>query len=232
MSNSGAGVPGRPYQQSTSHYNLSEDLPSHSQHSVPQYHRASAGAGSNLSSSNVPTSLQPGSHNRPHMLSTNTAPGQLPTMPQLSLQVQQTPQSMRSGSMNHSHSYSRSSPGGMAQPRYKSLTTTPDASKLPSPLPTFASQTPQGPTFSPLGLDDIRPKPEPGLSDDLQSPTIKSETEDQQHLSNSHYMAHWPIYAIDWCKWPPRQSNASAGKIALGSYMEDGHNYVGELGCA
>jgi WD repeat-containing protein 68 len=40
-------------------------------------------------------------------------------------------------------------------------------------------------------------------------------------------MAPWALYAFDWCKWAP-QGN-SAGKLAIGSYLEDGHNYVSVL---
>jgi len=33
------------------------------------------------------------------------------------------------------------------------------------------------------------------------------------------------MFAVDWCKWPPK-TNTSAGKIAIGSYLEDNHNYI------
>ncbi|KAG7115846.1 hypothetical protein HYQ44_020260 [Verticillium longisporum] len=39
----------------------------------------------------------------------------------------------------------------------------------------------------------------------------------------SNYLAPWALYAFDWCKWTP-QGN-SAGKLAVGSYLEDGHNF-------
>ena len=46
--------------------------------------------------------------------------------------------------------------------------------------------------------------------------------------TNSSYAAPFAVYAFDWCKWPVQQSGSgeSAGKMALGSYVEDGHNYV------
>ncbi|KAJ5225278.1 hypothetical protein N7468_006503 [Penicillium chermesinum] len=45
--------------------------------------------------------------------------------------------------------------------------------------------------------------------------------------SNSNYIAPWPIYAVDWCKWPiPGSSSSFGGKLALGSYLEDSHNYI------
>jgi WD repeat-containing protein 68 len=43
--------------------------------------------------------------------------------------------------------------------------------------------------------------------------------------TNSNYLAPWAIYAFDWCKWPAQ--NHDAGKVAVGSYLEDGHNFVG-----
>ena len=43
--------------------------------------------------------------------------------------------------------------------------------------------------------------------------------------SNSNYLAPWPVFAFDWCKWGVPGGN-SAGKIALGSYLEDTHNFV------
>lgn len=46
--------------------------------------------------------------------------------------------------------------------------------------------------------------------------------------TNSNYLAPWAVYAFDWCKWPVQQqkSNDGGGKMAIGSYVEDGHNFV------
>jgi hypothetical protein len=41
---------------------------------------------------------------------------------------------------------------------------------------------------------------------------------------SSSYLAPWPIYAFDWCKWRPHGNGS--GKLAIGSYLEDGHNFV------
>lgn len=49
---------------------------------------------------------------------------------------------------------------------------------------------------------------------------------DMQFPTNSNYVAPWPIYAADWCKWPMSSGGSFAGKVAMGSYLEDGHNYV------
>ncbi|KAL1895779.1 hypothetical protein Cpir12675_003112 [Ceratocystis pirilliformis] len=70
---------------------------------------------------------------------------------------------------------------------------------------------------TPLGLADIRPRADSTPSDAVY------ETAATQNGPNN-YMAPWAMYAFDWCKWKP-QGN-SAGKIATGSYLEDGHNYI------
>jgi len=40
----------------------------------------------------------------------------------------------------------------------------------------------------------------------------------------SNYLAPWALYAFDWCKWQTHGN--SAGKVAIASYLEDGHNFV------
>lgn len=194
----------------------------------------SAGAGG----PSVPGALQPGGVNRPPAMSMNTAPSVLPTLPQLSTQFsppqqqqqqQQptTPRSSVSMSGSHARSHSRSSPSGFDQGRYRQQGA--DSSKYASPPGPgiYPPQTPQGPKHSPLGLADIRP-PQDLLGDVLMSPGGGNQYNggDVQVPSNSNYIAPWPIYAVDWCKWPLSGSNGSGGKIALGSYLEDNHNYV------
>jgi DDB1- and CUL4-associated factor 7 len=173
----------------------------------------------------VPGQLQPGQSNRPPMMaSSNTAP-QLPTLPQISTQMQQqqSPSSARPSALSTTHSYSRSSPGLMEQPKYKPFSSTPDKYNTPN---SYGPQTPSGPpSYSPLGLADIRTRTEAGFSDPLFSPTQTTETEVMHYPTTSGYIAPWPIYALDWCKWPPRTAN-SAGKVALGSYSEDGQNWL------
>ena len=99
-----------------------------------------------------------------------------------------------------------------------------DTSAGPGNMP----NTPQGPpSYSPLGLADIRSRSDTLNATDIPfSPSIMQETEVQSYPDPSNYVAPWPIYAVDWCKWPPRTSGASTGKIAIGSYLEDNHNYV------
>ncbi|EHY52098.1 hypothetical protein HRR83_003335 [Exophiala dermatitidis] len=179
-----------------------------------------------VASNPVPGTLQPGHPNRPAPLSaSNTAPT-LPTLPQISTQMQQTPLSARP-MLNHTHSYSRSSPGTMDQPKYKPFSNTPEQGKYHSAASAYAPHTPLGPSsYSPLGLADIRPRTDPGLPEIPMSPNVAQENEEGQYPGNSNYIAPWPIYAVDWCKWPPRSNNGSAGKVAIGSYLEDNHNHI------
>ena len=41
----------------------------------------------------------------------------------------------------------------------------------------------------------------------------------------SSYLAPWATYAYDWCKWPVN-GGSSCGKMAVGSYLEDPHNFI------
>ena len=181
---------------------------------------------SSTASNPVPGALQPGSLTRPGPSSSNTAPGTVPTLPQISTQMQHPPTSNRSASLNHTHSYSRSSPAGLDQPRYKPFSNTPEISNYNSPMTAYAPQTPQGTSYSPLGLADIRSRNEAGFLDAPLSPIGSVGKNDLQYPTSSNYVAPWPIYAIDWCKWPARSNGAPAGKVAIGSYLEDNHNYV------
>ena len=202
-------------------YGGGDSLSIHLQPSTPQHPNSAAGNA-------VPGALQPGPVGRPGPLSSNTAPGSIPTLPQISTQLQQPPMSARPGTMNHSHSYSRSSPTGMEQVKYKAFTNTPEASKYDTSSRMHIPQTPQSSSYSPLGLADIRPRADTSFSDELTSPTFYTSTgEQQQYPTNSNYLAPWPIYASDWCKWPSRSNDTYAGRIAIGSYLEDNHNYVG-----
>lgn len=79
---------------------------------------------------------------------------------------------------------------------------------------------PGGSRNTPLGLADIRPRADSSLSDGL--PGSYELASAQPGTSN--YLAPWALYAFDWCKWPSQGSGA--GKMAIGSYLEDGHNFV------
>jgi len=181
----------------------------------------------NVASNPVPGTLQPGLASRPAPLGASNAAPSLPTLPQISTQLQQPPLSTRPIALNHTHNYSRSSPGAMDQPKYKPFTNTPDHPKYGSTPAGYLPQTPQGPSsYSPLGLADIRPRADTNFSDTPFSPGVAQENDIGHYPQNSNYVAPWPIYAVDWCKWPPRPNSGSSGKIAIGSYLEDNHNFV------
>ena len=187
-------------------------------------HLTDAGGGDKSMSasgmSGLPGALQPG---RPAAVSSNTAPSSLPTLPPITTsQPQQFSSPSRSSTANHSHSYSHSSPA----PAYSD-----DASKYAS-TPThkyMAAQTPQTAAYSPLGLADIRPRADSGNDDGL--PSANPYQDVSPEPTNCNYLAPWAVYSFDWCKWPVHQHGLgdAAGKIAIGSYLEDGHNYVSSL---
>ncbi|KAI9931021.1 hypothetical protein ASPWEDRAFT_23111 [Aspergillus wentii DTO 134E9] len=196
-----------------------------------QYGGSNSGAaGGNVA---LPGALQPGGNaSRPASMSLGTASSGIPALPQLSTQLQQQQQQPSAttprSSMANSHAHSRSSPSGFDQPKYNKHTGAVENSKYTSPPSTgYPPHTPQGAKYSPLGLADIRP------SADLLNDTIASQGVlpfnggDSQVPTNSNYVAPWPIYAVDWCKWPITGNSGSfGGKIALGSYLEDNHNYI------
>lgn len=175
----------------------------------------------------VPNVLQPGGmSSRPPAMSSNTAPA-LPTMqPQTS--DYQTP--TKPNSLNLAHGYSRSSPaapydGGAGYLPYTPTTPGGSASQqYMSPIDSKYGQPGSQRNISntPLGLADIRPRADSNLSDGLPGTPAYELANAQPRTSN--YMAPWALYAFDWCKWAP-QSNG-AGKLAIGSYLEDGHNFV------
>ncbi|KAI9762793.1 MAG: hypothetical protein M4579_000145 [Chaenotheca gracillima] len=189
------------------------------------------------SATTLPGTLQPGNLSRPGPSSSNTAPSTIPTVSHVSshqqspqLQPQQSPYTtpLRSSTTNHSHAHSRSSPAGFEGQRYVPFSTTPETSKYASsPNPKYTPiQTMSGAASnSPLALADIRPRADSGMSDGPTSANPYSLDNAVSFPANSNYMAPWPIYAFDWCKWPVQQSGG-AGKVAVGSYLEDGHNFI------
>lgn len=88
--------------------------------------------------------------------------------------------------------------------------------------------TPHGVAYSPLALADIRPRADSGNDEGLMTPNTFQNLSSEP--TNCNYLAPWAIYAFDWCKWPVHKQGLgdSAGKMAIGSYLEDGHNYVSE----
>ena len=162
-----------------------------------------------------------------------TAPSTIPTLPQMQNPSQQqtnSPRPSTASTTSHTHTYSRSSPAGLDTPKYSPFINTPESVKYASPPghKYTSSQNLQGNSaYSPLGLADIRPLGESGL-DGPQSANPYSNDGLPAFPTNSNYLAPWAVYAFDWCKWPVQQSSSgeSAGKMAIGSYVEDGHNFV------
>ncbi|KAL2797890.1 WD40-repeat-containing domain protein [Aspergillus keveii] len=186
------------------------------------------GGNGGITGAALPGALQPGNAaHRPPAVSVNTAPSVLPTLPQLTTQLQHQPQPQpqpqppsttpRSGMNSHGHS--RSSPAGFEQQKYRPPGSSPGIGYQPP--------TPQGAKYSPLGLADIR-SPGDLLSDPIASSGASAfSSAENQVPTNSNYITPWPIYAVDWCKWPVTGNAGSfGGKIALGSYLEDHHNYI------
>ncbi|KAI0829539.1 WD40 repeat-like protein [Hypoxylon sp. FL0890] len=186
--------------------------------------------------SSVPNILQPGGlgPGRPPAMSANTAP----TLPTMSGAIQHSPSEYTSPSkpptLSITHGYSRSSP---AAP-YESSTSaySPYTPTTPGGSGAGPSQymSPQDPKYgapgsqrhvsnTPLGLADIRPRADSSLSDGNPPGTLGYELANAQP-STSNYLAPWALYAFDWCKWAPQ--GRGAGKVAIGSYLEDGHNFI------
>jgi WD repeat-containing protein 68 len=182
------------------------------------------------STSNLPGALQSGATNRPpplSSLSSNTAP----PVPALQNTMAHDPFTapMRSAPQSLSHNYSRSSPStGYDGQTYQPYSATPGASEAaqfstPSSLKYVPGQQ-RNVSNTPLGLADIRPRADSNLSDVVPGANPYSFDGANAVPTNSNYLAPWAIYAFDWCKWPAH--NNDAGKVAVGSYLEDGHNFV------
>lgn len=196
--------------------------------------QASPSTASYHSSSSVPNVLQPGgmgSGSRPSPMSANTAPS-LATLQSPNQQSQQSEYAAPSKppTLSLSHSYSRSSPaagfdGSSSFSPYTPTTpggTTPSQYMSPSDGRYNAPGSQRVVSNTPLGLADIRPRADSSMSDGVPGTSGYDLANAQPGASN--YLAPWALYAFDWCKWTP-QGN-SAGKLAVGSYLEDGHNFI------
>ncbi|KAF1817026.1 WD40 repeat-like protein [Eremomyces bilateralis CBS 781.70] len=83
----------------------------------------------------------------------------------------------------------------------------------------------------PLALDQIRPRANSENHDISMGSTYRENVTP----GNCSYVAPWPIFAFDWCKWTVHGGSTpgggagglgSAGKMAIGSYLEDPHNFI------
>ena len=197
------------------------------QQATPQFQnsQSSSVVPSNASLSNVPGSLQPaGGAARSAPTSAYPSSNAVPQM-QIQTNAQQYTQSpSRSGTL---HSHSRSSPTGMdGSQRYIPFNQTPTQTPIASNPKAYNlshTQTPAGPSHSPLNLTDIRSR---AISD-----ANEGGVGSNAYLSysdaptNSNYLSPFATYAYDWCKWPV-MGGSGAGKMAVGSYLEDPHNFI------
>lgn len=173
-----------------------------------------------------PGALQSGS--RPEPLSSRTTP----QLSNRQTTMAQDPYSSPSRPAL-THNYSRSSPSGA----YESQSFTPFSSTANNTeggafqTPFSQKYTPQNQSRNvpnaPLGLADIRPRADSTQGENLPGANPYSYDGTSATPTNSNYLAPWAIYAFDWCKWPTQGQDA--GKVAVGSYLEDGHNFVGAL---
>jgi WD repeat-containing protein 68 len=172
---------------------------------------------------------------RPAPASTYTAPVG-PTQTQIATNAQQYTLPTRSNTISQSqhsphssHSYSRSSPAGLGpDQKYIPFSNTPEQPKYASGTPAqkYYPSTPSGAASqSPLGLADIRPRANSNMEPENSGHGNSTLGDMNKVPSNSNYLAPWSIYAFDWCKWNVSGGN-SAGKMAVGSYLEDNHNFV------
>ncbi|KAJ4326363.1 hypothetical protein N0V94_000038 [Neodidymelliopsis sp. IMI 364377] len=179
----------------------------------------------------LPGSLQPAQ--RPGPSSASTAPTTVPTQSIVSNANSYTlptrSNTISQGQQPSSHNYSRSSPAGMGpDQKYIPFSNTPEQSKYTSTTPSqkYHPSTPTAnASHSPLGLADIRPRANSSMDPEGLGPSNAFVSEQNKTPSNSNYLAPWSIYAYDWCKWNVPGGN-SAGKMAVGSYIEDNHNFV------
>lgn len=175
----------------------------------------------------LPGALQPaGGVSRPPPATSSTAPmqQQQPPLQNNASHYSQAQPPSRTGTM---HSHSRSSPSGLeGSQRYIPFSQTPSQTPTTSNPKAYNisnAQTPSaGPSHSPLNLTDIRSR---AISDANEGPQGTAFFSYSDSPTNSNYLAPFPTYAYDWCKWPV-MGGSGAGKMAVGSYLEDPHNFI------
>ncbi|KAI4692189.1 uncharacterized protein J4E84_003157 [Alternaria hordeiaustralica] len=216
--------------RSAPNINIDHGTPQNSQYGSP----AVPGA---LQPAQQPQQQPPGpqQQQRPAPANAYTAPV-VPTQTQIASNAQQYTLPTRSNTISqpqhspHSaHSYSRSSPAGLGpDQKYVPFSNTPDQKQYQAGTPAqkYYPTTPSGAASqSPLGLADIRPRANSTMDHEGMGHGNTMVSDGNKVPSNSNYLAPWSIYAYDWCKWNVPGGN-SAGKMAVGSYLEDNHNFI------
>jgi len=199
---------------------LSSSGPS-SQHQPQQQYQA-------YNSSQPPSNTS----SRPQPHTAATAPGSVPRINDPLQQQQSTMHRTGTTNASLSHSSSKYSPqlntssssvsnrdnsaisaGGDPGRKYThpgALTPT-----YPSTSQHSSSHSHSGPAHLGMGLS--------GLTSPATSTREREETA-VGAVGNGKWMSPWSLYALDWCKWQP--TNGGYGRVAIGSYAEDSHNYV------
>ncbi|EUC47859.1 hypothetical protein COCMIDRAFT_34598 [Bipolaris oryzae ATCC 44560] len=237
--------------RSAPNINLDHGTPQNSQYAspaVPGSLQPASGAASHQQQQQQPQqppqpqpSQQPQPQQRPGPATSYTAPVG-PPQTQIATNAQQYTLPTRSNTISQSqhsphssHSYSRSSPAGLGpDQKYIPFSNTPEQQQQ-QPQPKYAAGTPAQKYYpttpsgaasqSPLGLADIRPRANSNMEPENAGHGNPTLGDMNKVPSNSNYLAPWSIYAFDWCKWNVSGSN-SAGKMAVGSYLEDNHNFI------
>ena len=177
----------------------------------------------------LPGALQAG---RPHTGASASSASGVPILPPIATQQSQQQASYaggpsRASGAGHAHAYSRSSPAAGSFPDDPKYAAGGGAAAAATPTHKHGpAQTPQT-AYSPLGLADIRAHTADAGVFEGGPGSANPYGDAEAEPANCQYLAPWPVYSFDWCKWPvaPHQTE-SAGKIAIGSYLEDSHNYV------
>lgn len=189
--------------------------------------QASPGGQQYQSGGQLPGALQPG---RPGSMSSNATP----MIPSQGMGGPEYTTPSRGVNLGPSHNYTRSSPAastGFDSGYVPYTATTPGTDQGQFTSPANQKYTPQNSqrtvSSTPLGLADIRPRADSSISETLAGANPYSYDGANAVPTNSNYLAPWAIYAFDWCKWPAQGHDA--GKVAVGSYLEDGHNFVSTI---
>lgn len=197
------------------------------QQATPQSQSSQLGSvvPSNASMANVPGALQPAG-GAPRSAPSSAFPA-INTIPPMQIQTnaqQYTQSPSRQGTL---HSHSRSSPTGMeGAQKYIPFNQTPTQTPVTSNPKAYNlshTQTPAGPSHSPLNLTDIRSRAISDANEGVGGTTSIFSYSDAP--TNSNYLAPFATYAYDWCKWPVA-GGPGAGKMAVASYLEDPHNFI------
>jgi len=153
---------------------------------------------------------------RPHISSTTTAPTALPQASQQRSPMHRTNTSGGGGGGGGGYSpNAQLTPGGGGDVSSRKY-------NHPGALtPTYPSSSQHTTSHSNSGVGNQGI----GLTNSS-SNSMREPQEISGAVGPGRWMCPYGLYAIDWCKWNPSASGGY-GRVAIGSYAEDSHNYVG-----